>query len=121
MDGIIPIEPSLNIVDVINENCPEYFLSLEFTSMYLEDKNVVGLICSSFTRYWGRMLDSGDAPQFAKCVNTVEILASSDDDMVENYVVTEILENLPEKMDSPDFVMKKFGSNTKKVYDRWLG
>jgi hypothetical protein len=123
MSSLIKAEGPQGIIDILREDVPLFFRSPEYEKLDYEDAGVTGLVCAAFAEYWCRLADTGQlegSDEFVQCVHVVEALSSSDNRIIQNYVVTEILESLDAGKIAAGTMQRHMGKKTRALFRQWL-
>lgn len=104
---------------------PQIFESEEYVRLKAAGRDLAetpGLVCAAFTRYLCRLLEKEPLKVAAivACFNLIEEWASHKDPAIQNYVVTEIFENVRLPKLGEKYFKDHLGDNSKRLYDEWM-
>lgn len=123
MSNIIRIDKPDEIVSAIKKFVPSFIQSDEYRKLDVQEQHVTGLVCAAFAKFWSelaRLEDRNESQILNACSEIVELLSLSNNAEVQNYVVTEILENLSENECVMARLRAMMGESTTRLFSRWL-
>ena len=119
--------PGRQICDLILTRVKGFSDSSEYEALDSEDRLVAGLVCAALAgllqrfelQVMDKQLTDPEAQTLSDIYQVVEELSASTDPTVQNYVVTEIFENLSDES-AEQAVVRRLGPRSKELYDRWM-
>ena len=104
---------------------PQFFDAPEYVRLKNLGRDLAeipGLVCAAFARYLCRLLEMEPAePTLANaCFNLIEEWSSHSDPNVQNYVITEIFENVRLPKLGEAYFKQRLGENSRKLFEEWM-
>lgn len=103
---------------------PQFFSSQEYEELKKSGRELAetpGLVCAAFTRYLCRTLEENPTMSSAtSCFCLIEEWASHTDPVIQNYVVTEIFENVRLPKLGEGFFKDHLEARSRKLYEEWM-
>ncbi|MDD5302159.1 MAG: hypothetical protein PHS14_03535 [Elusimicrobia bacterium] len=104
---------------------PEFFDSDEYKRLVALGGDLArnpGLLCAAFTSSLCRLLESGHAEDLAVIVSfdLIEEWSLNTDAQVQNYIITEIFENVRLPKIGEQYFKTRLGPASRKLYGEWM-
>lgn len=116
------------VPNLLLEAIPAFAQSDEFKALDENERKVPGLVCAAFAN---RLLhlhqalsrsNAGEAQrvELEQCYAAIERMASSPDPAVENLVVVEVFENIPDLEALQNEIKPRLRPKSLELYSRWV-
>jgi hypothetical protein len=107
---------------------PPFGHSDEFKALDEKERKVAGLVCAAFTKHLLHLHEAlsrsnaGEAQrvELEQCYAAIERLASSPDPAVQNLVVVEVFENIPDLEALQNEIEPRLKPKSLDLYNRWV-
>lgn len=118
---LIPDRSPEIILSALRQKAPEFFTSDEYLRLARLDakfKENPGLLCAAFTKLVCTKMEKDE--EVGKYFEIIEGWASTRDSHIENYLITEVFENVNLSTSGEEQFKDNLGPIARQIYERWM-
>lgn len=119
--SLVPDSSPEIILGTLHRKIPEFFSSetyLGLKELGRDLETYPGLVCGAFTRFLCVKFESGQEVEI--CFDVIEEWAATRDSNVENYLITEVFENVRLPKLGEDAFKNHLGPQSRELYEEWM-
>lgn len=110
------------MIELLRRDAPEFFSSRYFQELSPKSATLPGIICGAFTNFLCERLENNSPDTAATSIyfDIIEKWASFGDDAVENWIITEVFENVHLPKLGVEHFKFLLRPKSRSLWDEWL-